>query len=43
MVPRARHGLHSDVSDHDRNGALDLLAQSPRLRETLQRALGAAR
>lgn len=33
--PRQRHGLWSDVSDHDRNGSADLQAQLPRLRALL--------
>jgi hypothetical protein len=34
--PRQRHGLWSDVTDHDRNGSADLQAQLPRLRALLQ-------
>lgn len=33
--PRQRHGLWSDVIDHDRNGDADLAAQLPRLRGLL--------
>ncbi len=36
LIPRLRHGLTSDVSDHDRNGLQDLQAQLPRLRAILQ-------
>lgn len=36
LIPRLRHGLTSDVSDHDRNGQQDLQAQLPRLRAILQ-------
>ncbi len=36
QIPRLRHGLTSDVSDHDRNGLWDLQAQLPRLRAILQ-------
>lgn len=32
---RPRHGLWSDVTDHDRNGDMDLQAQWPRLRALL--------
>lgn len=33
--PRQRHGLWSDVTDHDRNGSADVQAQLPRLRALL--------
>lgn len=36
--PRQRHGLWSDVTDHDRNGSADVQAQLPRLRALLQAA-----
>ena len=35
LTPRIRHGLSTDVSDHDRNGHADLQAQWPRLRALL--------
>lgn len=34
-TPRQRHGLWTDVTDHDRNGQADLQAQLPRLRAIL--------
>ena len=34
-LPYLRHGLWTDVSDHDRNGQADLQAQWPRLRALL--------
>lgn len=37
LIPRLRHGLTSDVTDHDRSGAADLQAQLPRLRAMLSR------
>jgi hypothetical protein len=37
--PRQRHGLWSDVSDHDRNGSADIQAQLPRLRAVLSAPL----
>lgn len=36
LIPRLRHGLTTDVTDHDRNGAMDLQAQLPRLRAMLR-------
>lgn len=39
-IPRVRHGLLSDVTDHDRNGGVDLVASSPRLRAVLNEQLG---
>ena len=41
--PRARHGLLSDVSDFDRNGRDDMLANSARLRAVLAQQLAAPR
>lgn len=41
--PRARHGLRSDVSDFDRNGRDDMLANSARLRAVLAQQLTAPR
>ena len=41
--PRARHGLRSDVSDFDRNGRDDMLANSARLRAVLVQQLTALR
>ena len=35
LLPRLRHGLTTDVTDHDRAGALDMQAQLPRLRALL--------
>jgi hypothetical protein len=40
MVPVPRHGVMTDVIDHDRNGQADLAAQFPRLRERLKAQLG---
>jgi hypothetical protein len=34
-TPRQRHGLWTDVTDHDRNGQADLQAQLPRLKAIL--------
>ncbi len=41
--PRARHGLRSDVSDFDRNGLDDMLANSARLRAMLTQQLAQPR
>jgi hypothetical protein len=41
--PRVRHGLRSDVTDFDRNGRDDLLANGARLRAVLARQLAASR
>lgn len=38
-IPRVRHGLQTDVTDYDRNGGLDLIASSPRLRAVLNEQL----
>ena len=42
-IPRVRHGVLSDVSDHDRNGQSDLLAQYRRLRAVLSEQLATQR
>ena len=42
-TPRARHGVLSDVTDHDRNGQADLLAQYRRLRAVMSEQLAAQR
>jgi hypothetical protein len=39
-IPRARHGVQTDVSDFDRNGRDDLLAHAGRLRAVLAQQLG---
>lgn len=41
--PRARHGLRTDVTDFDRNGRDDMLANSARLRAVLAQQLAAPR
>lgn len=41
--PRVRHGLRSDVTDYDRNGRDDMLANSARLRAVLAQQLAAPR
>lgn len=41
--PRVRHGLRSDVTDFDRNGRDDMLANSARLRAVLAQQLAAPR
>lgn len=38
-IPRPRHGLQTDVTDYDRNGNVDLMASSPRLRAVLNEQL----
>ena len=42
-IPRARHGVLSDVTDHDRNGQADLLEQYRRLRAVMSEQLAAQR
>lgn len=42
-TPRARHGVLSDVTDHDRNGQVDLLAQYRRLRAVMSEQLAVPR
>lgn len=37
QVPRARHGVWTDVTDYDRNGILDLWGNADRLRRALAR------
>lgn len=37
VVPRLRHGLTTDVTDHDRSGVDEWQAQLPRIRSWLQR------
>lgn len=41
--PRVRHGLRTDVTDFDRNGRDDMLANSARLRAVLAQQLAAPR
>lgn len=42
-VPRVRHGVLTDVTDHDRNGQSDLLAQYGRLRAVMSEQLAQRR